>query len=61
METSMSTTSADRENMYKDYLQKELENAFMMSTPVKKVTVLIERPSPLVDSELKVSLCSTIP
>lgn len=45
VETSMSTTSADRENMYKDYLQKELENAFMMSTPVKKVTVLIERPS----------------
>ena len=33
----MSTTSADRENMYKDYLQKELEHAFMMSTPVKKV------------------------
>ena len=36
VETSMSTTSADRENMYKDYLQKELENAFMMSTPVKR-------------------------
>lgn len=45
VQSSMSTTSADRENMYKDYLQKELENAFKMSTPVKGVTVLIERPS----------------
>jgi len=44
MKSDMSTTSADRENQYNDYLQKELENAFKASTPIKSVTVLIERP-----------------
>ena len=44
MESNMSTTSADRENQYNDYLQKELENAFKASTPIKGVTVLITRP-----------------
>lgn len=41
---SMSTTSADREAQYNDYLQAEMANAIKATTPVKNVVVLITRP-----------------
>lgn len=43
-QTSMSTTSADREAQYNDYLQAEMVNAIKATTPVKNVVVVITRP-----------------
>lgn len=42
---SMSTTSADREAQFNDYLQAEMVNAIKAMTPVKNVVVMITRPN----------------
>ena len=45
VETGMSITSSDRENMQTDYLERELENMFASTMPVKEVAIEINRPS----------------
>lgn len=45
VETGMSITSSDRESMQTDYLERELENMFASTMPVKEVSIEINRPS----------------
>lgn len=44
VETGMSTTSADRENQYTIYLQRQIEEALEIVNQVKDATVIISRP-----------------
>ncbi len=45
VESGMSTTSADRENQYTVFRQKELENMFAGTMPIKDVKVQLKRQS----------------
>lgn len=45
VESGMSTTSADRENQYTVFRQKELENMFASTMPIKDVRVQLNRES----------------
>lgn len=45
VEIGMSVTSADRESMQTEYLERKLENMFSKTMPVEDVTVAITRPS----------------
>lgn len=45
VETGMSITSSDRESMQTIYIQRELENMFANTMPVKDVAIKINRPS----------------
>lgn len=63
VQSSMSTTSADRENQYTMFLQKELENMFLLQAQVESAQVMMNRPRDtgrLTDQQAEVSVTVTL-
>ncbi|MDE6168535.1 MAG: hypothetical protein K2G28_08775, partial [Acetatifactor sp.] len=63
VQSSMSTTSADRENQYTIFLQKELENMFLLQAQVESAQVMMNRPKDtgrLSDQQAETSVTVTL-